>query len=156
MKSVARYFVAGLLASAAMILSSQAFAQSGHFIGEPVCTDIGTQVNCTGKVAGLGGTTFEIVIESGGLASVECTNPGGNVAPGQSKEITSTASSGPLPTPRNGQFRFGFATTAPQAPAGSCPNDQWTGTVVDVDFGTATVRLIEDGVVSDVATVPVT
>jgi hypothetical protein len=57
-----------------------AYAQSGHFIengaGAPVCTDIGTQVTCTGKVAGLGGTTFEITIEADGVASVECTNPG--------------------------------------------------------------------------------
>jgi hypothetical protein len=34
---------------------------------------------CTGKVAGLGGTTFEITIVAPGIASVECTNPGGNL-----------------------------------------------------------------------------
>jgi hypothetical protein len=157
MKSMTRYLVAGLLASVAgMIFTGQALAQSGHFVGDPICRDIGTQVNCTGKVAGLGGTTFEITVTATGLASVECTNPAGNVAPGQSTEITPTATTGPRPTPRNGAFRFGFATTAPQAPAGSCPNPQWTGTVTDVEFTTATLQLIEDGVVSDEVTVPVT
>ena len=29
-------------------------AQNAHFIGEPTCVDIGTQVRCSGKVAGLG------------------------------------------------------------------------------------------------------
>lgn len=157
MKSMARYLVAGLLASVAgMIFTGQALAQSGHFVGEPVCRDIGTQVNCTGKVAGLGGTTFEITITAPGVASVECTNPGGNVAPGQDTEITPTATTGPRPTPRNGAFRFGFATTTPTAPADACPNDQWTGAVTDVAFTTATIQLREDGNVSDEVTVPVT
>jgi hypothetical protein len=38
---------------------------------EPICTDIGTQVRCSGKVAGLGGTTFTITITAQGTASVE-------------------------------------------------------------------------------------
>ena len=50
--------------------AAPAYAQSGHFIengaGAPVCTDEGTTVECTGKVAGLGGTTFEITIAADG------------------------------------------------------------------------------------------
>ena len=41
---------------------SPAFAQSGHFVGTPTCTDEGVTVECSGKVAGLGGTTFEITV----------------------------------------------------------------------------------------------
>jgi hypothetical protein len=47
------------------------------------------------------------------------------------------------------------ATAAPEAPADSCPNPMWTATVVDVEFGDATLTLSEDGVVSDTITVPV-
>src|SRR6266511_2712103 len=48
-----------------------ALAQAGHFVGTPTCTDIGTQVQCTGKVAGLGETTFTINVSAPG----SCPNP---------------------------------------------------------------------------------
>jgi hypothetical protein len=137
-----------------------AHAQSGHFVGEPICTDIGTQVLCTGKVAELGGTTFEIDVTAPGTASVECINPGGNRAPGQDTAVTAAGSSGPQPTPRNGQSRFvgneAIATATPVVPnVPTCPNAQWTATVTDVEFGDATLTLSEDGAVSDTITVPV-
>lgn len=113
-----------------MMIPGVAFAQSGHFVGTPTCTDEGTTAQCTGKVAGLGGTTFEIT-------------------------FTAEGTTGTQPTPRNGQFRFRVATAAPEAPADSCPNPMWTATVVDVEFGDATLTLSEDGVVSDTITVPV-
>src|SRR5215216_5165655 len=144
-----------VLALAALSLTATASAQSGHFVGTPTCTDIGTQVQCTGKVAGLGGTTFEIRVSATGTASVTCTNPAGNVAPGQSFTATSTGSGGPQPTPRNGSVTFSVSTTTPVAPAGSCPNSKWTATVNDVSFTTATITLLEDNVVSDTITVPV-
>ena len=133
-----------------------ALAQAGHFVGTPTYTDIGTQVQCTGKVAGLGETTFTINVSAPGTAIVECTNPGGNVAPGQTFTTTVTGTTGPVPTPRNGQYQFDVTTTAPTAPPGSCPNPMWTATVTDVQFTTATITLLEDSTVSDTITVPVT
>ena len=141
--------------------ASPAYAQSGHFIengaGAPVCTDEGTTVECTGKVAGLGGTTFEIRISATGIASVECTNPGGNVAPGQDTAVTVAGTTGPLPTPQNGQFVFTIQTDEPPQPppTPTCPNDMWEANIVDVAFTTATLTLLEDGIVSDTVTVPV-
>jgi hypothetical protein len=124
-----------------------AFAQRGHFVGDVTCTDIGTQLQCSGKVAGLGSTTFRIEVTASGQASVVCTNPGGNVAPGQSFDFTAAGNTGELATPRSGQFRFtNLQTTAPTAPANACPNPQWTGTVSDVAFsGMAEVCLFEGG-----------
>ncbi|SFM74672.1 hypothetical protein [Nitrosomonas communis] len=139
------------LASAGM-----AFAQSGHFVGDQVCTDIGTQVQCKGKVAGLGGTTFQINVAANGTAIIECENPGENVAPGQDTEVTALGGSGPLATPRNGQYRYTVSTNTPTVPnVPTCPNEKWTAHVVDVTFTTATITLLEDNVISDQVTVPV-
>ena len=141
--------------------AAPAYAQSGHFIesgaSAPVCTDIGTQVQCTGKVAGLGGTTFEITVAAPGIASVECRNPGGNVAPGQDTAVNVAGTTDPQPTPRNGQFRFTVTTDDPEPlpPTPTCPNVQWTPEIVDVAFTEATLTLLEDGAVSDTVTVPV-
>ena len=142
--------------------AAPAYAQAGHFIesgaGAPVCTDIGTQVRCTGKVAGLGGTTFEITIEAEGIATVVCVNPAGHRAPGQDTAVTVEGSTGPLATPRNGQFVFSITTDAPAPlpPTPTCPNVQWTPQIVDVTFTTATLTLFEDGMQSDLVVVPVT
>ena len=142
--------------------AAPAYAQSGHFLtggaNAPQCTDIGTQVQCMGKVAGLGGTTFEITIEAEGIASVVCINPGGNRAPGQDTAVTVAGTTDPLPTPRNGQFVFSITTDAPAPlpPTPTCPNVQWMPQIVDVTFTTATLTLFEDDVQSDLVLVPVT
>lgn len=146
-----------VLVLAALILTlglgaGVASAQSGHFVGDVTCEDIGTQLECEGKVAGLGGTTFEIrVAVTGATADVACTNPGGNIAPGQQFDFQAVGSGGPQPTPRNGSTKFTVPTATPAVPAGSCPNPGWSGAVTDVDFSgtTATVTLLEDNVPSD-------
>jgi hypothetical protein len=144
-----------------VLAAAPALAQSGHFLTKganaPVCTDIGTQVECSGKVAGLGGTTFEITIEADGIASVVCINPAGHRAPGQDTAVSVEGSTGPLATPRNGQFQFSITTDepGPLPSTPTCPNPQWTAEVVDVAFTTATLSLLEDGVLSDQVVVPV-
>ena len=138
-----------------VLAAPAAMAQSGHFIGTPTCTDEGTFLECTGKVAGLGGTTFRIDVSATGVEDVTCTSPGGNVAPGQSFSFAGAGSAGDRLTPRNGQFRFSAETTAPTAPPGSCPNPMWTATVVDVEFGDETLSLFEGSTISDTITVPV-
>jgi hypothetical protein len=152
-----RFLLCALSAAALLALPGVANAQSGHFVQTQTCTDIGTQVQCSGKVAGLGGTTFEISVAAQGTATVVCINPGGNRAPGQDTSVTVSGSSGPLPTPRNGQFRYTVTSVAPGPlpPTPTCPNNQWTPTITDVSFTTATITLTEDGVVSDQVTVPV-
>ncbi|UJR85609.1 hypothetical protein [Sandaracinus amylolyticus] len=145
---------------ATLLVASAVVAQSGHFLtgggNDVTCTDTGTQVRCVGKVAGLGGTTFEITVESEGLAEVECINPAGNRAPGQDTEVDAEGGTGPQPTPRNGQFRFNLATVSPDVPnVPTCPNPQWDAVVVDVEFGPATISLFEDDVLVDQITVNV-
>jgi hypothetical protein len=152
-----------VLAAVALFMTTAlaAAGQSGHFLtgggNAASCVDIGTQVRCTGKVAGLGGTTFHIEVEAEGVAEVVCINPGGNRAPGQDTDVTVEGSTDPQPTPRNGQFRFTVTTDdpAPLPPTPTCPNAQWTAEIVDVAFTTATLSLFENGTLSDSITVPV-
>jgi hypothetical protein len=157
-----RHLVVGLIMAAALALPAAASAQSGHFVtggaNAPTCTDIGLQVRCSGKVAGLGGTTFEITVEAKGIASVVCINHGGNRAPGQDTSVTVSGTTTPLPTPRNGQYLFTVTTDSPDPlPATpTCPNALWTPVITDVRFTDATLTLLEDDVVSDVVTLPVT
>ena len=61
--------VLGVLAVSAFAFAASASAQSGHFVGTPTCTDIGTQVSCDGKVAGLGGTTFSLRVSAQALGT---------------------------------------------------------------------------------------
>lgn len=144
------------------LATGTAAAQGGHFVtgggNAPSCTDIGTQVRCTGKVAGLGGTTFTITVAAPGIASVECVNPAGQRAPGQDTAVEVAGSSGPLPTPRNGQFQFTITSDdpAPLPATPTCPNPKWTPEIVDVSFTTATLSLFENGDLSDQVTVAVT
>src|SRR5215212_4298618 len=98
---------AAMAAFLVAVMAVPAFAQSGHFVGTPPCTaNEDFTLTCTGKVAGLGGTTFQIDAASTATVETECTNKGGNVAPGQTKTATATASTGPQPTPTNGQYQF--------------------------------------------------
>jgi len=142
-----RYLAVSLIAFvAALTVVGMASAQSGHFVGDVTCKETGLTLTCSGKVAGLGSTTFQITtVVEGASADVECTNPGGNVAPGQSFTFDAAGTTGQVSTPRSGQFRFTFSTTAVLAPAGSCPNEKWNAEVVDVNFSglTATVSLFE-------------
>ena len=143
------------------ITAGPALAQSGHFIprggNAPSCTDEGNTVECTGKVAGLGGTVFEITVDADGIAEVVCITPGGNRAPGQDTEVSVEGTTGELPTLRNGQYVFTIETAdpAPLPATPTCPNRQWTPEIVDVHFTEATLSLFEDGVLVDQVIVPV-
>ena len=152
-----RLLVFAAIMAAALLFPGVASAQSGHFNANTVdCTDNGTTLTCDGKVAGLGGTTFTITATANGTATVTCTNGGGQTVAGKTFNLSVMGTSGPFSTPRNGQANFTVTTAAPTAPAGSCPNPNWTATVTDVAFGDATLTLREDGAVSDTITVPVT
>lgn len=142
---------------AAFAFPGAASAQSGHFVGTPTCTDIGTQVSCDGKVAGLGGTTFSIRVAAEALRLSSAPTRAEMFAPGQDTAVNVSGSSGPLATPRNGQFRFSLTSVDPEPlpPTPTCPNRKWTPNAVDVTFGDATLTLRENGTVSDTITVPV-
>ena len=103
-------------------------------------------LNCTGNVSGLGNGDLTVNISSPATATTTCTNPAGNVAPGQT--FTFAASGTQVVTvDKNGRATFDLTTATPTAPAGSCPNSKWTATVTDVTFGTVTLTGTQGGVI---------
>jgi hypothetical protein len=121
-------------------------AASVHFVKGPVLSDIGTQLVLSGKLAGLGVGDVTIILTSAGVASVECTNNGGNIAPGQDTVVTASGSI-TLPADKNGNLVFSVATNVPVIPSSACPNPLWSAEAVDVAFGSGTIVVIQGGVV---------
>lgn len=133
-----------IIAVAALMVSmaSVALAQNPHFVGQVRFTDLGTTLNVTGSIAGLGNQNIDVEVIASGTASITCTNPGGNVAPGQSKTITAIGTVANL-EPKNGRVNFNVTTEEPVAPSNACPNAQWTPTIVDVVFTSVTVNVYQ-------------
>jgi hypothetical protein len=115
-----------------------------HFLRGPVFTDLGTQLRATGTLAGLGNEDVTVTLTATGTGTVTCTNPAGNVAPGQTFTTTVTGTQSGIEV-KNGRANFNVTTLAPTAPAGSCPNPKWRATVTDVTFTSATITATQAG-----------
>jgi len=120
--------VAAMMAAAALV--STAFAESPHFIGTPTCSKSTSGVlTCSGKAAGLGnGPTQAFLTASSVVATFECVNHGGNVAPGQPTSESNVTGPAQDITPHNGQITFSPTLSPPPAPNPNdvCPNGNWT------------------------------
>jgi hypothetical protein len=127
----------GVLATAAV-----AAAQEGaHFTqnGDPVCTDIGLQLECTAELAGLGQQRVVGTISAPGAQAVDniCENKGGGQAPGQNPAVDFTAGGSAVGVvDKNGRAFIDATTTSPSvgAKAAGCPNGNWRVIVGDVVF----------------------
>jgi hypothetical protein len=152
-----KFGIIAVLSLMALALAAvPALAQSGHFVGTPTAGPIANNgtMAISGKVAGLGGTTFSITAASTATASYACQNRGGNFPSDPKKqEVTAPVSaSAGGDTPRNGQFRFSFSLSPP-ATTLDCPNPQ-RPVLTAVTYGPVTLTLREDGAVSDTITIP--
>lgn len=136
-----QFFVAACVVVA---LSVGSLAQSVHFVKGPTFTDAGTVLVTSGKLAGLGAGDVTIAVNVAGIATVECTNPGGNVAPGQNTTIQAGGSV-TLPSAKNGNLVFSVSTLEPSIPSSACPNDKWTADATDVQFGAGTITVSQGG-----------
>jgi hypothetical protein len=134
--------LAGVLA---LLITGIASAASPHFIGKVKTADLGTQLQASGKIAGLGNGDVTLVLTATGVADVRCANPGGNTdVPGQRQTITTTGTVSGL-RPENGNVVFSVVTAAPIVGPEACPNPQWTPRVVDVAFSSARLDVYQGG-----------
>jgi hypothetical protein len=118
----------GIIAALTLAVPA-AYAESPHFIGTPDCSKSSSGVlTCTGRAAGLGnGPTVAFLTADSVVATWECVNKGGNVAPGQPTSENQVTGPAQEITPRNGQIRFSPSLEPPAAPDPNdvCPNGNW-------------------------------
>jgi hypothetical protein len=104
--------------------------------GTPGCQVSGFTVTCSSyDVAGVGNTNATASLSTTYRGTVLCTNPGGNVAPGQTQNPTLSTSTGRL-APENGRLTVAVLASPSQASIEaallqntSCPNGKWTKSV---------------------------
>lgn len=143
-----------IVAVTALTVAGTAGAQTSgaHFTqgGFPVCTDAGTQLNCTGELAGLGNETVVALLTAPNATATDllCENKGGNQAPGQNPAVPSTATGEQtILQPKNGRAGINVSTDVPEigAKAAGCPNGNWHVIVGDVEFSSYTLTISQGG-----------
>lgn len=145
-----------ILSAAAVLLfaAAAAHAQNVHLKGgrnaEPAFSDGGLTLTASGALAGLGEGDVLITLDATADVSSTCTNQGGNAAPGQNPAEIDVSGSVSIPDEeiKNGNVAFLVTTVAPTTPipgAPGCANPNWTQTIDDLAFTSASISVEQGG-----------
>jgi hypothetical protein len=125
--------VLSALLALGMFLPSKAWGQNAHFLRGPTITTTENSVCVSGRVAGLGNADLQVSIQITAIATTNCVNPGGNVAPGQGTVTTTKTASASFKPTTNGNVTFSLCNTVspsdfptPTVEEAGCPNGNWT------------------------------
>ena len=138
-------------AAIALVAIPLVYAANVHFKGgNPRFTDLGTTLRTCFSLAGLGNQDVTIIVSATGMISTTCTNPGGNVAPGQNRTPFRETTQVTIPSTqvKNGNVSVCLTTQTPPTPSAveaGCPNPNWSTRINSVDFETATVTVVQGG-----------
>lgn len=134
------------------LIASPALAQNAHLKGRnPISfTDNGLTLSASVSYAGLGNYDTLQTLTATANPTATCTNPAGATQPpGQNPAPVDVTGSTAIPAGaiKNGNVTITTTTSPPTTPvpgAPNCPNPQWTETITDMAFTSATVRLFQD------------
>jgi len=146
-----------LLAIATVLVAAAAFpaaasAASPHLKGQnPVAfTDNGLTLTATVSYAGLGNFDTLQNLDATGNPTAVCTNPSGKQQPpGQNPASANVSGSTAVPAGdiKNGNVTITTTTSPPVTPipgSPDCPGTNWTETITDMAFTSATITLFQD------------
>jgi hypothetical protein len=136
---------------AAVFTTSLALAANVHLKGgNPTFTDNGLTLTASGALAGLGNGDVFVGLSATGNPTAVCTNPSGKQQPPGRNPASVTTSGGeaiPASELKNGTTPFNVTTSPPTSPIPSgssdfsCPGANWTETITDVAFTSATITV---------------
>jgi hypothetical protein len=127
-------------------------ASSVHLKGgkkaKPAFTDGGSFLTASGSLSGLGEGDVVVALSATADVFATCTNPGSgeHQPPGQNPAPLTVTGAQEIPEDefKNGWTPFDVSTLAPSptiAGAPGCPNPQWTETIEDLAFTSATITV---------------
>ena len=145
---------ASLIGLAVALMASLAGAVEIHIKGDhkvPTFFDLGTDLRTSGELAGLGNDTLVVELSATGNPTATCQNPGSDthLPPGQNPApvtVTGTETLTPDDIDKNGNASFAVEAVLPStnvAGAPDCSNPNWTETITDIAFTSATVTMTQ-------------
>lgn len=149
LKSIALILV--LVLTASLVTAASVHLKGGKN-AEPSFFDHGLSSQANGELSGLGNGDVTINITATADVTSTCTNQGGNAAPGQNPAPLTVIGSVGIPADevKNGNTPFTVTTIAPDPVipnAPDCPNTNWTETIDDLAFTSATFEVYQNGLV---------
>jgi len=112
----------------------------------PIFRDAGLSLAVSGALSGLGNGDVLVSLTATANVKSTCTNQGGNAAPGQNPAPTTVLGSVAIPASeiKNGTTPFAVTTRTPTTPipgAPGCPNPNWSESIDDLAFTSATITV---------------
>ena len=149
--------LAAVPALAAKPGSTGVISGNPHYVGaQPDLILTGDTVTVSGgKIAGLGSGPATFLLTVSGVATTECQNPAGNVAPGQDSSFVLSGDPVIVPTDANGNVTVPSTVTASGPPNGTpvsdeeagAPNPKWFCYTTGSTITSATLTVSQGGAI---------